>query len=64
MIAGTSNNSSDQSVIKLPSGSGAFSENGISGWDDSNDDDASGSGASGRYPGGDTSGGGGDTNSG
>ena len=69
VIAGTSNNSSDQSVIKLPSGSGAFSENGISGWDDSNDDDASGSGASGRYPGGNTSGGGGgggggDTNSG
>ena len=69
VIAGTSNNSSDQSVIKLPSGSGAFSENGTSGWDDSNDDDASGSGASGRYPGGNTSGGsggggGGDTNSG
>ena len=48
VIAGTSNNSSDQSVIKLPSDSGTFSGNGISGWDDSNDDDASGSGASGR----------------
>lgn len=59
VIAGTSNNSSDQSVIKLPSGSGTSSGNGISGWDDSNDDDDSGSGTSGRYPGGNTSGGGG-----
>ncbi len=59
VIAGTSNNSSDQSVIKLPSGSGTSSGNGISGWDDSNGDDNSGAGTSGRYPGGSTSGGGG-----
>lgn len=56
VIAGTSNNSSDRSVIKLPSGNGTFSGNGISGRDDS--DDNSGSGASGRYPGGNASGGG------
>lgn len=56
VIAGTSNNSSDRSVIKLPSGNGTFSGNGSFGRDDS--DDNSGSGASGRYPGGNASGGG------